>query len=67
MMTFGVTVQLVIAETAYQLAIDHCAALGGFVDQSGLGENWAHGRFRAPYFVTLLVQRIYSRYDGDGS
>ena len=51
MMTFGVTGSARHCETAYQLAIDHCVALGGFVDQSGLGENWAHGRFRAPYLV----------------
>ncbi len=59
MMTFGVTGSARHCETAYQLAIDHCAALGGFVDQSGLGENWAHGRFRAPYLRDPLGAEGY--------
>ena len=59
MMTFGVTGSARHCETAYQLAIDHCTALGGFVDQSGLGENWAHGRFRAPYLRDPLGAEGY--------
>jgi alkyldihydroxyacetonephosphate synthase len=59
MMTFGVTGSARHCETAYQLAIDHCAALGGFVDQSGLGENWARGRFRAPYLRDPLGAEGY--------
>ena len=59
MMTFGVTGSARHCETAYQLAIDHCAALGGFADQSGLGENWAHGRFRAPYLRDPLGAEGY--------
>ena len=59
MMTFGVTGSARHCKTAYQLAIDHCAALGGFVDQSGLGENWAHGRFRAPYLRDPLGAEGY--------
>ena len=59
MMTFGVTGSARHCETAYQLAIDHCAALGGFVDQSGLGENWVHGRFRAPYLRDPLGAEGY--------
>ena len=59
MMTFGVTGSARHCETAYQLAIDHCVALGGFVDQSGLGENWAHGRFRAPYLRDPLGAEGY--------
>ncbi len=59
MMTFGVTGSARHCETAYQLAIDHCSALGGFVDQSGLGDNWAHGRFRAPYLRDPLGAEGY--------
>ena len=59
MMTFGVTGSARHCETAYELAIDHCATLGGFVDQSGLGENWAHGRFRAPYLRDPLGAEGY--------
>ena len=59
MMTFGVTGSARHCETVYELAIDHCAALGGFVDQSGLGENWVHGRFRAPYLRDPLGAEGY--------
>jgi alkyldihydroxyacetonephosphate synthase len=59
MMTFGVTGSARHCDTAYQLALDHCFDLGGVADESGLGENWAHGRFRAPYLRDPLGAEGY--------
>ena len=60
MMTFGVTGSVRHCETAHQLALDHCANHGGVADQSGLGDNWAHGRFRAPYLRDPLGAAGYA-------
>ncbi len=60
MMTFGVTGSARHCETAHQLALDHCANHGGVADQSGLGDNWAHGRFRAPYLRDPLGAAGYA-------
>ena len=49
MMTFGVTGSAKHCVYARETAIELCSAQGGAADQSGLGDNWAHGRFRAPY------------------
>ena len=49
MMTCGITGSARHCETTQQVALDLCTSLGGFVDQFGLGDRWAHGRFRAPY------------------
>ena len=59
MMTFGVTGSARHCDAAYQLALDHCSDLGGVADESGLGENWAHGRFRAPYLRDPLGAEGY--------
>ena len=60
MMTLGVTGSARHCETAHQLALDHCANHGGVADQSGLGDNWAHGRFRAPYLRDPLGAAGYA-------
>jgi len=60
MMTFGVTGSVRHCETVHQLALDHCANHGGVADQSGLGDNWAHGRFRAPYLRDPLGAAGYA-------
>ena len=59
MMTFGVTGTARHCKVAYELALDHCSAHGGIADQSGLGDNWAHGRFRAPYLRDPLGAEGY--------
>ena len=59
MMTFGVTGSARHCDAAYQLALDHCSGLGGVADESDLGENWAHGRFRAPYLRDPLGAEGY--------
>ena len=60
MMTIGVTGTARHCKEAYQLAIDHCNAHGGIPDESGIGENWAHGRFRAPYLRDPLGSEGYA-------
>jgi len=59
MMTLGVTGTARHCKVAYELALDHCSAHGGIADQSGLGDNWAHGRFRAPYLRDPLGAEGY--------
>ena len=59
MMTFGVTGSVRHCDAARELAIEHCTAVGGVMDESGLGENWAHGRFRAPYLRDPLGAEGY--------
>ena len=49
MMTFGVTGSAKHCVHAKETALELCTSHGGAADQSGLGDNWAHGRFRAPY------------------
>jgi len=49
MMTFAVTGSAKHCAHASDTAIEVCVHEGGVADQSGLGDNWAHGRFRAPY------------------
>ena len=60
MMTIGVTGTARHCEEAYQLASDHCNAHGGIPDESGIGDNWAHGRFRAPYLRDPLGSEGYA-------
>jgi alkyldihydroxyacetonephosphate synthase len=60
MMTFGVTGSERHCAAAHQMALDYCAAHGGVADQSGLGDNWAHGRFRAPYLRDPLGAEGYA-------
>ncbi|HIG67239.1 MAG TPA: FAD-binding oxidoreductase [Porticoccaceae bacterium] len=60
MMTLGVTGSARHCETAHQLALDHCSNHGGVADQLGLGDNWAHGRFRAPYLRDPLGAAGYA-------
>lgn len=60
MMTIGVTGTARHCKEAYQLAIDHCNANGGIPDESGIGDNWAHGRFRAPYLRDPLGSEGYA-------
>ena len=60
MMTIGVTGTARHCKEAYQLAIDHCNAHGGIPDESGIGDNWAHGRFRAPYLRDPLGSEGYA-------
>ncbi len=59
MMTFGVTGSARHCEVAYQLALDYCSVHDGIVDQSGLGDKWVHGRFRAPYLRDPLGAEGY--------
>lgn len=60
MMTFGVTGSAQHCTFAKKMALDHCASLGGVADQAGLGDNWAHGRFRAPYLRDPLGSAGYA-------
>ena len=60
MMTIGVTGTARHCKEAYQLTIDHCNAHGGIPDESGIGDNWAHGRFRAPYLRDPLGSEGYA-------
>ncbi|MBT4163950.1 MAG: FAD-binding oxidoreductase [Porticoccaceae bacterium] len=60
MMTLGVTGSARHCEAAHQLALDHCSNHGGVADQLGLGDNWAHGRFRAPYLRDPLGAAGYA-------
>ncbi|MDG0968244.1 MAG: FAD-binding oxidoreductase [Porticoccaceae bacterium] len=60
MMTFGVTGSERHCAAAHKMALDYCAAHGGVADQSGLGDNWAHGRFRAPYLRDPLGAEGYA-------
>jgi len=60
MMTFGVTGSARHCEVAKEMALDHCTSLGGLADQAGLGDRWAHGRFRAPYLRDPLGSAGYA-------
>ena len=60
MMTFGVTGSSKHCAYNKDSAIDLCTSHGGVVDQSGLGDNWAHGRFRAPYIRDPLGTAGYA-------
>jgi alkyldihydroxyacetonephosphate synthase len=60
MMTFGVTGSARHCAIANEMALDHCTSLGGMADQLGLGDNWAHGRFRAPYLRDPLGSAGYA-------
>jgi alkyldihydroxyacetonephosphate synthase len=60
MMTFGVTGSARHCGMAKEMALDHCTSLGGLADQAGLGDNWAHGRFRAPYLRDPLGSAGYA-------
>ena len=60
MMTFAVTGSARHCATALEMALEHCAALGGVADQAGLGDQWAHGRFRAPYLRDPLGRAGYA-------
>ena len=60
MMTFSVTGSVRHCDFAQQMALEHCTKLGGIVDQMGLGDNWAHGRFRAPYLRDPLGRAGYA-------
>ena len=60
MMTFGVTGSAKHCAVAHEMAIEHCNSLGGVADQTGLGDNWAHGRFRAPYLRDPLGMAGYA-------
>lgn len=55
MMTLGVTGSARQCEVAGAIARDICAANGGVEAGSQLGENWAHGRFSAPYLRDPLL------------
>ena len=60
MMTFGVTGAPKQCALAHEMAIEQCTSLGGVADQAGLGDNWAHGRFRAPYLRDPLGTAGYA-------
>ncbi len=60
MMTFGVTGSARHCATTREMALAHCVALGGVADQAGLGDKWAHGRFRAPYLRDPLGRAGYA-------
>jgi alkyldihydroxyacetonephosphate synthase len=60
MMTFGATGSAKHCAHAKEMALEICTAHGGAADQSGLGDNWAHGRFRAPYIREPLGTAGYA-------
>ncbi|MDB2634602.1 FAD-binding oxidoreductase [Porticoccaceae bacterium] len=60
MMTFAVTGSQRHCQQALEMALESCTALHGVADQSGLGDNWAHGRFRAPYLRDPLGAAGYA-------
>ena len=60
MMTIGVTGSTDSCAFATASALAICHAHGGVPDQLGLGENWAHGRFRAPYLRDPLGTAGYA-------
>ncbi len=60
MMTFGVTGSESQCDFAHQLAMQICNDHGGVADGVGLGDNWAHGRFRAPYLRDPLGEAGYA-------
>ena len=60
MMTIGVTGNQEQCDFAHQLALKICAEQGGVPDGSGMGDNWAHGRFRAPYLRDPLGEAGYA-------
>lgn len=60
MMTFGVTGTSKHCAYNKDCAIELCDSHGGVADQSGLGDNWAHGRFRAPYIRDPLGAAGYA-------
>ena len=60
MMTFGVTGSSKQCAHTLETAIETCTAHNGLADQSGLGDNWAHGRFRAPYLRDPLGTAGYA-------
>ena len=60
MMTFGVTGSARHCDVAKEMALDLCISLGAVADQAGLGDKWAHGRFRAPYLRDPLGSAGYA-------
>lgn len=60
MMTIGVTGSAQQCHFNKQTALDICATYGGLADSSGLADNWAHGRFRAPYLRDPLGSAGYA-------
>jgi alkyldihydroxyacetonephosphate synthase len=60
MMTFAVTGSQRHCQQALEMALESCTALHGVADQSSLGDNWAHGRFRAPYLRDPLGAAGYA-------
>ena len=60
MLTFGVTGSPEHCDYAKQTALEVCASQGGLADITGLGDNWAHGRFRAPYLRDPLGAAGYA-------
>ncbi|MDA9839290.1 FAD-binding oxidoreductase [Porticoccaceae bacterium] len=60
MMTFAVTGSQKQCDFNHATALEICASQGAVADQSGLGDNWAHGRFRAPYVRDPLGSAGYA-------
>ncbi|MBT7376292.1 MAG: FAD-binding oxidoreductase [Porticoccaceae bacterium] len=60
MMTFAITGSHRHCVHTKETALQHCDDQGGVADQSGLGDNWAHGRFRAPYVRDPLGSAGYA-------
>ena len=60
MLTFGVTGSSEHCAFAARAALEICSEQGGLADTTGLGENWAQGRFRAPYLRDPLGAAGYA-------
>ena len=59
MMTYGVTGYVEQCRTAQEMTRQTCSRHGGVDGGPNLGENWAHGRFRAPYLRDPLLMAGY--------
>ena len=60
MMTLAVTGLADQCEFAHALALKICAQHGGLEDGLGMGDVWAHGRYRAPYVRDPLGEAGYA-------
>jgi alkyldihydroxyacetonephosphate synthase len=60
MMTLGFTGTHRQCEASLEQVLHYCAGFGGVDTGTELGENWAHGRFRAPYLREPLGMAGYA-------
>ncbi|MFT7287859.1 MAG: alkyldihydroxyacetonephosphate synthase, partial [Halieaceae bacterium] len=60
MMTYGVTGSAAQCRSAGEIAQEICSHHGAVDGGANLGENWAHGRFSAPYLREALLMAGYA-------